>query len=102
MKKSMNEFGFENGLTLKQKFEMLRTAGFDAIEFNLSEAMSDKTLAEVNSLSKEYGIEEPALLQTTSGHIILHPLMPPNVKKPRSLSRCLSDMLKQQAATRFW
>lgn len=97
MKKSMNEFGFETGLTYRQKFEMLSNAGFDAIEFNLSEAMSDKTLGEVNDLSKEYGIEVAGFV---ANELWTHHLTSPDTSEREKAKELVRMLVRHAEAAR--
>ena len=97
MKKSMNEFGFETGLTYRQKFEMLSNAGFDAIEFNLSEAMSDKTLGEVNDLSKEYGLEVAGFV---ANDLWTHHLTSPDTSEREKAKELVRMLVRHAEAAR--
>lgn len=57
MKKGMNEFGIPSGISREEEFKMVAAAGFDGLEFNLDQALTNAELDELKELSKKYGVE---------------------------------------------
>lgn len=57
MKKGMNEFGIPKGLTREEEFRMLAEAGFEGVELNLDEPLTEAELKELKELSEKYGVK---------------------------------------------
>ena len=62
MKKGMNEFGIEPGITREEEFKRLSAAGFDGVEFNLDAPLSAEEIAEVKALIAKYGVKVLSLV----------------------------------------
>ncbi len=57
MKKGINECAIPRGLKREEEFRLVAEAGFNGLEFNLDDALSESELCEIRSLSKKYGVE---------------------------------------------
>lgn len=56
MKKGMNEFGIEKGISREEEFRRLSSAGFDGVELNLDAPLECSEIAEIKALEKKYGL----------------------------------------------
>ena len=71
MKKSINAWTFPDAYSFEDCFAAAKTAGFDAIEFNVDKVgrsahsftleTTDAQIAEVGDLARKYGIEIPSI-----------------------------------------
>ena len=71
MKKSINAWTFPDAYSFEECFAAAKTAGFDAIEFNVDKVgrsahsftleTTDAQIAEVGDLARKYGIEIPSI-----------------------------------------
>ncbi len=57
MKKGLNQgFSLPKGISHRQEFEMTKEAGFEGIEFNLTNPFTDAEIEEIKALSKEFDL----------------------------------------------
>ena len=89
MKKGMNEFGIEKGITRENEFRRLSSAGFDGVELNLDGPLAAGELAEIKALSAKYGVK---VLSLVSNQLWQYNLTSPN-EENRAKAKELVKML---------
>ncbi|MCI8332157.1 MAG: sugar phosphate isomerase/epimerase [Clostridiales bacterium] len=99
MKKGLNQgFALPKGISHREEFEMTKKAGFEGIEFNITDPFTADELAEIKALSKEFGIPVLSLVSDLHWQYHLTSNDPADRKRAQEITKELVTQAKELGA----